>query len=153
MDPTLFLSISISLDMICICSAEKGKILKVLIFQKFFICTGKNVVLTFVERMLCTQISRLLSKACSSSRFMWFISFSPCMYLHVLTFSNQSRAQFYTSILHPWKVSSIIFWSFFLWILGSLTWLISPYYFVFGFSFPFLISINSRSKINNWKPI
>lgn len=50
------------------------------LYGKFFLFYSDEW-LTFVERMLFTHTSRLLSRDCSSPRFIWFISFSPYMYL------------------------------------------------------------------------
>ena len=55
-----------------------------LFFKRFHLYMEEHEAmnLTFWERMLCTHISRLFSRAWSSPRFMWFMSFSPWMYLH-----------------------------------------------------------------------
>ena len=55
-----------------------------LFFKRFHLYMEEHEAmnLTFWKRMLCNHISRLFSRAWSSPRFMWFMSFSPWMYLH-----------------------------------------------------------------------
>lgn len=113
LNQTLFLSMSISLEMICICSIYEVSTSNeladtIFLFEKIKIssvCIKKRINLTFWERMLFAHISRLFSRVWSSTRFMWFISFSPCMYLHgCAEICHESCNRYYNNNL--WFVDS-----------------------------------------------